>query len=356
MELTEYKEEIVWECLIHRTPPENGIGARKFRLPWDSHNKGLSPDPRFGSNSIGGYYVKTTPSGLGGGQRPLTLGEALQVQQREEQNFRAAGDAWAAEQERKRRPANTFSPLPSSALRQQPPSPNPEVIREVIIREGGVRESVVDEKINTTKTNLEGKVDATKKGLEGKIDNTKEELETRIRALERENEVLRNILKEMPGFKEAVDLQEKREQNRRERALSVVEDTIKNLEEKGGLSYITYIARIVTPYNPSLAESIMKKCFDTGNKISGEPQGIAKELIPFKQLSAESMMRKLEEKGDMDAALRIAEGLIAVNPTEVERILRVSEKYPDVRYLVSHIARKLIPQKIFAQYGFRGAM
>jgi hypothetical protein len=60
------------------------------------------PDPRGDWGPLRGYQVKTTPSGPGGGHRPLTLDEAMREQQRAQHNFRVSQAAWAAEEERKR--------------------------------------------------------------------------------------------------------------------------------------------------------------------------------------------------------------------------------------------------------------
>jgi hypothetical protein len=114
-------------------PPENGIGARKSRSPLDSHNKGLPVSPVFGWGPIGGPYIKTIPSGPGGGHRPMTLGEALREQQRGQNNLRAYHAAWAMEEERNRQAANRFAPSPSYVPRYQQ-SPE-EIARQQKVRD-----------------------------------------------------------------------------------------------------------------------------------------------------------------------------------------------------------------------------
>lgn len=91
-------------------PPTTGIGAPLFKPPGSS-NISLPTDPRFVYSSVGGYVRRTTS---GPSPRPLTLGEAIQEQQREN-----AARAWAAEEERKRSREKKYAPSPSSIASHQ---------------------------------------------------------------------------------------------------------------------------------------------------------------------------------------------------------------------------------------------
>jgi hypothetical protein len=97
------------------TPPEDPKGSRApiFKPPGSS-NIGLPTDPRFGYAPFVGCYLKTTS---GPSPRPLMLGEALEAQRREQEN--AACGYWTAEQERKRRTENKYTPSPSSVTSHQ---------------------------------------------------------------------------------------------------------------------------------------------------------------------------------------------------------------------------------------------
>jgi hypothetical protein len=92
-------------------PPTSGIGAPLFKPPGSS-NISLPTDPRFVWTSVGGYVPRTTS---GPSPRPLTLGEALQEQQREQAN--AARAAWL--EDRKRRTEKKYTPSPSSVASHQ---------------------------------------------------------------------------------------------------------------------------------------------------------------------------------------------------------------------------------------------